>query len=142
MRITVKTKLVLAFSIVIVLSGITAWLGVSNLSSLNETMQGVLGGPVERIELAQALEIDLLLTIRAEKNVLLAGTNLEQRARFDAELVKQRQTFTEHFDRLEAMATAEGKRRLQLLRVTHQQWSDSNDKTARLCATMASSRRH
>ena len=103
MRITVKAKLGLAFAVVIGLSAITAWLGIANLSSLNETMQNVLSGPVERIQVVQDLNADLLLAVRAEKNVLLAGTNGEEKARFDAELVKQRETFGARLDKIEAM---------------------------------------
>jgi methyl-accepting chemotaxis protein len=54
MRITVKTKLGLAFAAVIVLSGITAWLGISNLSSLNTTMEDLVVGPVQRIRLRRS----------------------------------------------------------------------------------------
>jgi methyl-accepting chemotaxis protein len=128
MRITVKTKLAVAFAVVIALSGLTAWLGVGNLASLNETMQGLLDGPVERIQTVQNLRIDLLMTIRAEKNLILAGANVEAKARYDAEILAERQMFAARFDRLDAVATAEGKRRLGALRVSHQQWIESNDK--------------
>jgi hypothetical protein len=109
MRITIKTKLGLAFATVIALSGITAWLGVSNLSSLNETMEALLAGPVERIQMALGLSTDLLLAIRAEKNLLLAGSNTEEKARSDAELLKQREVFGTRLDKLDAVASVEGK---------------------------------
>ena len=93
MRITIKNKLIMAFVTVIALSAIIAWLGISNLGSLNQTMQLLLSGPVERVQLASDLSKDLLLAIRAEKNLLLAGTNTEQRARYDTELVKEREAY-------------------------------------------------
>jgi methyl-accepting chemotaxis protein len=128
MRFTIKSKLGVAFATVIALSGITAWLGISNLSSLSDTMAAVLSGPVERLQVAQGLELDLLLAVRAEKNLLLAGTNLEQRSRYDAELLKQREAFATRLDKLEATATVEGKKRLDALRATRQQWIEANDK--------------
>jgi methyl-accepting chemotaxis protein len=128
MRITVKAKLGAAFATVIVLSGITAWLGISSLGSLNTTTDALLAGPVERIQLARDLDMDLLLAIRAEKNLLLAGTNAGERTGFDSELLKQREVLAAGIDKLDALATAEGKRRLAALRVTRQQWMEINDK--------------
>ena len=90
MRITVKTKLGLAFGTIIVLSGVTAWLGITSLASLNSAMAALMAGPVERIEMASGLKVDLLLAVRAEKDLLLAGSDAPARSGFDAELVKQR----------------------------------------------------
>src|SRR6185295_4769812 len=101
MRCTVKLKLGLTFGTVIVLSAITAWLGISNLASLDATMEGVLAGPVERIQLAQDLNNILLSAIRAEKNLILAGTNLDDRARQDAEMIKVREIFSAQVDKLD-----------------------------------------
>jgi len=128
MRITIKTKLAVAFATVIILSGLTAWLGISNLASLNSTMQGVLAGPVERIQMAQNLSVDLLLAIRAEKNLILDYANTEDRAKYDADLLKQRDAFVAQVEALAAVASAEGKKRLDQLRSTHQQWKETSDK--------------
>jgi methyl-accepting chemotaxis protein len=49
MRITVKLKLGLAFGAVIVLSVITAWLGIANLASVNATLDRVVQGPTQRL---------------------------------------------------------------------------------------------
>lgn len=128
MRITVKMKLGLAFAAVIALSGVTAWLGISNLSSLNMTMQDLVGGPVERIQLAQELKSDLLLVIRAEKNLILVGAAPESRTRYDAEITKQLETNAARLDKIDAIASVEGKKRLAALRVTRQQWIEVNNK--------------
>jgi methyl-accepting chemotaxis protein len=133
MRITIKTKLGLAFATVITLSGFTAWLGISSLASLNSTMQGVLASPVERVQMAQTLSVDLLLAIRAEKNLLLDAANVEAREKYDGEMMKQRDVFAGQLDALFANATTvEGKRRLDQLRTTHQQWKETNDKIREL----------
>src|ERR1700761_229123 len=107
MRSTIKTKLGVAFGTVILLATITAWLGVSNLSSLDTRMEEVLAGPIARVDLAQDMERGLLSAIRAEKNLLLAGNNTDERARFDAELVKQREAFSVLLEKLDGMATEE-----------------------------------
>jgi methyl-accepting chemotaxis protein len=128
MRITIKTKLGLAFAMVIALSGATAGLGISNLSSLNMTMESVLAGPVEHIQMAQQLNMDLMLAVRAEKNLILAEGNVEEKASFDAELVKQREIFGTALEKLDAVATVEGRVRLAALRSTRLQWIEINDK--------------
>ena len=128
MRITVKTKLGLAFATVIAMSGVTAWLGISNLASLNATMENLVAGPVERIQLAQELSSDLLLTIRTEKNLILEAANADARGRYDADLVKQRETLAARLDKIDSMATVEGKKQLATLKNTQQQWILINDK--------------
>jgi hypothetical protein len=85
MRITVKTKLGLAFALVIVLSAMTAWLGINNLASLNATLDRVVQGPAQRVILSQELSEQLLMIVRAEKNLNLSDTK-EETASFDTEL--------------------------------------------------------
>jgi methyl-accepting chemotaxis protein len=128
MRFTIKLKLGLAFGVVIALSIITTWLGISNLASLNATMTGLLAGPVERIQLAQNLGADLLLSVRAEKNLILEGSNADARVRFEAELMKQRDAFSGLVDKLDGMASPEGKKILAALRAVRPQWLETNDK--------------
>jgi methyl-accepting chemotaxis protein len=132
MRITVKAKLTLAFATVIALSGISAWLGVSNLASLNGTMDAVLAGPVERIDLARDMSTHLLLAVRAEKNLLLTGTDAEQKARYEKELLVERDQFGAQLDKVDATATTEGKRRLAEIRSARQKWLEANDKVRNL----------
>jgi methyl-accepting chemotaxis protein len=83
MRITIKTKLSAAFGAILLITAGTAWLGVSNLGTLDTTMDDVLTGPVQRMEAAEHLSNALLLAVRAEKNLLLA-TQPAERERFDA----------------------------------------------------------
>jgi len=134
MRITVKLKLALAFAVVIVLSGVTAWLGVSNLAALNDTMQTVVTVDVGRMRVAQELRPDLLTVVNAQNNLLLASTNGEQRVRNDAELAKQSEAFGQRIDKLVAMASVEGKKRLGLLTATRQRWLELLDKIRKLVA--------
>jgi methyl-accepting chemotaxis protein len=128
MRISVKLKLGLTFGTVIVLSAITAWLGISNLASLDATMESLLSGPVRRIDIARDLNGILLSAIRAEKNLILAGANADDRARYDAEVVKHRTVFAPKLDQLDALATPEGKKLIVALRGTRQEWLEASDK--------------
>jgi methyl-accepting chemotaxis protein len=108
MRVTIKLKLGLAFGGIIVLSLITAWLGISNMSSLNATLDSVLQGPVQRVQLTDKLTSDTLRLVRAEKNLSMSEDK-EQIAKFIAEIAKLRQDFTSRVEKAVATASAENK---------------------------------
>jgi methyl-accepting chemotaxis protein len=128
MRVTVKLKLSLAFATIIGLSAMTAWMGIASLATVNSTLDDVLARPVARTVLAKDLYTDLLLAIRAEKNLLLAGSNTEERARYDSNLLKYRDMFSADQERLEGMATTvAGKKLLAELSATKQAWQENND---------------
>ena len=74
MRLTVKTKLAVAFTTIIVLSAATAALGITSLGSLNATTDAMIKGPVQKLHWVQDERINLLELIRAEKNLVLASS--------------------------------------------------------------------
>jgi methyl-accepting chemotaxis protein len=108
MRLTVKARLGLAFAVVILLSAITAWLGINYLSALNATLDRVVQGPTQRLILSQEMSEQLLTIVRAEKNLNLSDTK-EQVDSFTAELARLRPEFTARLDKSAASATVEGK---------------------------------
>ena len=132
MRVTVKMKLALAFATVIILSGITAWLGISNVAALNATMEDLLAGPVERLQLAQDMSTDDLVASRAIDSLVLEGGNAEARIRHDADFAKAREIIIAQFAKIEANATAEDKKRIAGLDATRLQWAASNDRIREL----------
>ena len=108
MRITVKLKLGLAFATVILLSVVTAWIGIANLSALNTTLDNVVQGPTQRLILSQELSEQLLAIVRAEKNLNMSETK-EQTDAFETELGRLRPDFTSRLERAEATASTEGR---------------------------------
>ena len=60
MRITIKLKLAVTFAAVVLLAGAMAWLAISSLGSLNVAMDDLIKGPMQRIQLENELENDLL----------------------------------------------------------------------------------
>ena len=91
-------------------------------------MEGVLAGPVERMDLARDLNAILLSTIGAEKNLIVAGSNVEERSRYDGDILKNRAVFTSQLDKLDAMATPDGKKLITALRGTREEWLAVSDK--------------
>ncbi len=74
MRVTIKAKLVGAFSVIILLLVGTAGYAVINLGKFNDMISDVLQGPAVRLELTQQINIDQLQVIRQQKNLLASRT--------------------------------------------------------------------
>jgi methyl-accepting chemotaxis protein len=127
MRITVKSKLAVAFAAVIALSAITAWIGVNSLSSLNTRLDNVLQGPAQRMVASLQLSEQLLAVVRIEKNLILAGSK-DQTTEFEGELGKLRQEFIARVDFLDATASPEGKVILNGARAAWQQYLAVQDR--------------
>jgi methyl-accepting chemotaxis protein len=127
MRVTVKLKLGLAFATVIVLSGMTAWLGIANLASLNTRLDSVLQGPAQRMVESLRLSEELVEVVRAERDLMLSATR-EQADGFEAELMRLRQDFVARAGALETTAAIEYKPLWAGLRTSWQQYTSLQDK--------------
>src|SRR5215475_7435723 len=111
MRATIKLKLAVTFTVIIALVGVMAWLGISSLSTVNGMMDALIHGQVVQVQQAKDLEANVLRIVRAEKNLLLTE-NVEQAKPFDAEIATLRGQLTNRFDKLQAIATGEGKQKV------------------------------
>ncbi|MGX9988860.1 methyl-accepting chemotaxis protein [Rhizobium sp. WSM1274] len=110
MRLTIKTKLVTAFTFIILMLMGTAAYGIVSLGSLNDTIGNLLAGPAARLDLAQQINIAQLEAIRQQKNLLTARTADETAAAI-AKGNQARKDFTDAFGQVLALATDEGKAR-------------------------------
>ena len=111
MRISIKLKLALAFGLVIALMAGATALAVNGLTQLNATIDGILHGPATRQRMVQELSETYLLLQRADKNMVLAQTDADA-APFSAQIDERRAAARQLRDRIAAIATEEGKRRL------------------------------
>ncbi|SCB59432.1 methyl-accepting chemotaxis protein [Rhizobium aethiopicum] len=110
MRLTIKTKLVTAFTFIILMLLGTAAYGIFSLGSLNDTIGNLLAGPAARLDLAQQINIAQLEAIRQQKNLLTARTPEESAGAIDKGN-QARKDFSDAFDQALARATEEGKAR-------------------------------
>jgi len=108
MRFTIKMKLGLTFALVILLSGATAWFGITSLATLNEHLSGLVEGPMKRLELSQRISLDLMRLVRNEKNLTLLA-NKDELGRFDTEIVKPRQALLTLMEQSIATASPQNK---------------------------------
>ena len=134
MRMTIKLKLAATFAAIILLAGSMAWLGISSLASLNSGMRDMLDGPVQRALIEYELQTDALQVLRAEKNLMLYE-GAEAMARYDSALVQARTQFTQHYDKVYAIGSVEGKKKISTLNAPWQKWVSSQDRIRELVKT-------
>ncbi|MBK5957462.1 methyl-accepting chemotaxis protein [Rhodoplanes elegans] len=127
MRLTIKLKLALAFATIIVLSGVTAWLGITNLASMDATLERVTEGPVKRMQMSLELNNNLLLLVRAEKNLVMAASK-DQAQAYDAEIAKDRQLLISRIEKADETATAQNKPLWVAIRSAMQQLATIQDR--------------
>jgi methyl-accepting chemotaxis protein len=127
MRITIKLKLAVTFAVIILLASSMAWLGVSSLASLNTGMRNMLDGPVQRALIEYELQTDALQVMRAEKNMMLYE-GAEQVAAFESTLLETRGKFNQHYDKVYAIGSVEGKKKIATLSAPWQKWVNAQDR--------------
>ncbi|WP_137154617.1 methyl-accepting chemotaxis protein [Rhizobium sp. FKL33] len=71
MRFTIKAKLAAAFSLVILMTGVMAFMAIVNLSSLNTAITDIIQGPAANLRNSSDLSDAVLYSIRAEKNAII-----------------------------------------------------------------------
>ncbi|MBI1209203.1 MAG: HAMP domain-containing protein, partial [Azospirillum sp.] len=95
MRFTIKARLAAAFATILLLTGIIAYIGITNLAAENSRFNGVLTGPTERQRLALELSNEIAMLARLEKNAILE-TDAQRIQVYVDNLKKVRSTIQEH----------------------------------------------
>jgi methyl-accepting chemotaxis protein len=109
-RLTIKTKLAAVFTTVVALSGVGMFLGIQGLGTINQSMDTVINGPVERALQIRDLEIDLT-SISNNMRGMILSQDQEELAQLQAtiaasydELVAGAQSLSERFTSAENVA--------------------------------------
>lgn len=120
MQLTIKQKLILAFSILILLSGMIYYLGNSNASTINERVNLIVDTNAKRIMLAGKLAEDVQFITKREKDLIL-----ERDRETLQDLVKDVDTrlevFTTRIDQLKAISDEKGNEHIE---VFLQKWQE------------------
>ncbi|MFD1744487.1 methyl-accepting chemotaxis protein, partial [Rhizobium helianthi] len=107
MRATIKAKLTVAFSLVIVMLLATAGLAIYSLAGLNSTLEETIEGPAARLKLAQQLNLLQLQQLRQQKNMLLA-TDAAAIQGYASRIDALRKEFANTYDEVVSKATEKG----------------------------------
>ncbi len=127
MRITVKAKLGAAFGTILVLMAAAAVVAISGLSGMNETIGSLTSQSAARVVLALNVKSILDEVISDEKDMLL-GDSVAARAKFQEEMVKNRNAFRDAAARLRAIADDAGRRRVDDVLTAMNRLADIEDK--------------
>ncbi len=79
MRVTIKLKLAAAFAALLCLLATVIAVGVFRLGALDQDFADVLEGPAAQLSRAQAVEQDISMVVRNEKNLVLATDEAQRR---------------------------------------------------------------
>ncbi len=111
MKLTIKVKLILGFSCLIVLMAIISFLSLDKLSSQNDRLDSIVDISAEKIKLASRINQGVLTITRAEKNIILADTQekMDKFAEFSDQTQKEME---DRIKNLENLVDGEGKTHL------------------------------
>jgi methyl-accepting chemotaxis protein len=133
MRFTVKAKLACAFGVVILLSMVAGGVAYIKLSDMVATAEGLVSRS-SRVEKAAELEKDILLQVRAEKNIIVSASDAET-DQFVAELGKIRVSAAKTKDEIYASATEAGKKLIDRFGTVYGQMNTVQDQIVKLART-------
>ena len=102
MRLTIKAKLAITFTVIVVLSAVSTLLSITGLSELNDSIHSLIDNSAQREKLTIELQRTVYLIQREEKNFLLTSDEAEL-ARFDKLLVERRADFRSQFSDLKSL---------------------------------------
>ncbi|CAK0767327.1 methyl-accepting chemotaxis protein [Azospirillaceae bacterium] len=73
MRFTIKLRLAISFAVVLILSSLSTIYAINNLKTVDEAMDAMINGPVERLKQTLELQVNLANLARNEKDIILAN---------------------------------------------------------------------
>ncbi|MDR3514963.1 MAG: methyl-accepting chemotaxis protein [Azospirillaceae bacterium] len=127
MRVTIKLKLGLTFAAIIILSVVSAGVGIVKLAALNDSLDETLRGPVQRRELAHQLDRDFLQITRIERNLMLE-TDAKGIAAYAVRIQEYRKDLTTVLDKLKGQSSEAGLQKLAAVDAMWQQFSAYQNK--------------
>ncbi len=127
MRITIKSKIIVAFSAVILLSAITAGLAVNGLGELNDKINELVNQSAQRVSVVRQIPKQVFLIQREEKNFLLASDDADI-DRFDKAMLIRREELKGVYDQFRKVADAEGLKKLTQVEAMTAEFTTAQDK--------------
>ncbi|MDN3278496.1 methyl-accepting chemotaxis protein [Frankia sp. RB7] len=132
MRFTVKAKLASAFGVVLLLSVAAGGLAYVKLTEMIDTADSLILR-ANRMERAAELEKNILLQVRAEKNLIVAPES--EAEHFLAEIAKQRDILFKVKEEIQAVASPEGKKLLDNFGAAYGRMNVVQDEALKLART-------
>ncbi|MFT5809690.1 MAG: methyl-accepting chemotaxis protein [Gammaproteobacteria bacterium] len=130
-RITLKALLYGAFATLIILIGLTSYLGFDALGGMNDRLNRLINGPAEKVKLAAGIRHDLLTISRGEKNIILANTQKDM-DHFAAMIGETRIEMQAKRDVLRSLVDGANKEKLDQFSATWDEYLNVNEEVRQL----------
>ena len=131
MRSTIKLKLSLVFSLIVILACVMAGISIYNLSSLNSDISDMVAGPVADLHLSSDLSDAVLTSVRAEKDAII-NTDTSKIGGYVAEISKERDGIKTIADKLANSADPDIRAEIGQFNDTYAKWTVLQDQIADL----------
>ena len=125
MKLTIKTKLILGFTVVLSMLAASAVLGIKKLSGSNDQLNTVIDSIAAKAQLAAGIKQEFVLIHRAEKNMILLDT-AEQMNQQAQQADQFKQALVENMQKLEALADTDDKTKLKDFDTSWQQFNETD----------------
>ena len=126
MRFTIKARLAAAFGAILLLSAISAYMGVSSLSSVNQQVDAIVSGPAARTAMTLKMANTLSMIARSEKNLILENDDQAMKGYVDR-IKNERKKFDDQYNARYQAATEAGKKALDALHSVYAEYVKSQD---------------
>ena len=114
MRFTLKAKLGATFATIVVLSGVSMFVAIQNLNSLDIELNKIIDGNVQRIEIANEMSGAAYRVARDEKNHILATDDTRMKKLSDA-MKADDAGVRQNIQKVRALSSEEGKRKVDAI---------------------------
>lgn len=130
-RITLKALIISAFVILLTTMCITNYLGLDSLSGMNQRLNSMVDGSVEKVKLAASIKQGLLVISRAEKNTILAD-NQQAMDEFANNADKASTVMKQEIDAIRVLANEAGREKLDQFTQAFEQYIKVNAEVRQL----------
>ena len=140
MRLTIKTKLATTFAVIVAMTGVGMFMGIQNLGTLNQSLNGIVEGNVQRVQTAASINAHSLRIARDEKNYILARAP-EEMAALGESIANEEAALQSEIQKLYDLSSEQGKPLVDAYRTSwnafmaiHNQVEDLADKNSAVAA--------
>lgn len=139
MKLTIKTKLILGFTVVLGMLTASAVLGIKKLSVINEQLNVIVDQNATKIQLSGDIDQQFLKICRAEKNMILDST-IEGKNQQAANIATCMAALEESRQKLDTLATGEAKAKMKEFADQWQQFTENHKKVSDLAMLNSNAR--
>jgi len=134
MRFTIKLKLALAFTLIILMTGAMAAMAIVNLSTLNGAITDIVQGPAKNLQNSSDLSDAVLYATRSEKNAVL-NTDASKIQPYVDDIKQRHARIDELVTALAAEQNPRIRQKVSEFRAIMPNWYDIQDQVVKLAVT-------